>query len=1048
MFFRKSVFSLALLSVMPIMLTAGNLLFNSSFELGEGGWSAFSLARKTSNGEFIDVAHRWEIDGKDAYIGKNSFLMWNEGSASARTVISSHDFLVSPDKSYTVSFWAKASKAGIPLGCSTYSSQRLVRRDDGGHPLPDIDFNNCSKDAMSYRNENGTVNLSTEWKRHSYSFSPEKGFTAYALWFDISIADCSVHLDGIQVEEGLLTDYAPKADTEAAVVMSDYLYEDSSSVKGTVKDISYTQDRSLTLPITLYDTFFERKMQEKTLNFALKKGIVSEEGIAFDHIPYGMFCVYTGLQPRTTQPGFYAKWDEQPECLNYERLRYGDESYQSAAYFTSVCKNLPYTKTGFRMGTTGPLDGTLHVGGTTLLGSSDEIVRIIRLSGSNVLRCWDPTICQWSSISPEKGVFVWDGNDQRIKVAEKAGVKLMCVIGGDFLNRPPKYRRNPVPEWAQKRDRSGNPEGTPVSKDTWHGKLGYVYLQPQLEDWREYVSAVVTRYKGRIVYYELLNEASLYLPAKCYMEYMKVAAEEIRKADPDAVILGISSTSDRKADINTYIGKCLALGADSYMDHITIHPYAVLDNSYPVSQPEERRALLGDLKKLNVKAGVWNGENYFVIPSWNPMTNYSHRWEPENLARHLIMDMGEGLVGSTPTHYGSSLLSTQLHPFMNGDAYRNAHLRVYPNAIFAVHSATARFIAGATPVQKYDLPTGAFAYTFSNHGKLYSSVWNARIQQKATMTITPPGGSSVTIYDVMGNIIEKTEKTVTLPLSAKPYYLEWNKTTAEAVDEAFKNSSIKCEQPLVIKNAVILNDNGKSTLFATLENMSGKPISNTAIPMRAEAFQELVNINVKDLDSKPQTFNIPVKLKTGTVADIKVVAEFLGGKYSCNAAVKELAAKVSAEPMEFKIEKCVSGKTTGTKDISASFKISLRQKNTLHLDITVRDDVKGKDASVPYEQDCIELFLDETPFAVEGSIKQVMIPWKAGTFSRLGVKGEVKDTADGYEASLDIPVGGLEFLGFDIAIDDSDDANRKSQTVWHGNAKNYEDRTALGIIRL
>jgi len=126
-----------------------------------------------------------------------------------------------------------------------------------------------------------------------------------------------------------------------------------------------------------------------------------------------MFCIYTGLQPRITPPEFYAMLDEQPECLNYERLKKGDESYQSAAYFTSVRKEPEFRKTGFRVGTTGPFDNYLRVGGSTCIGSCDEIARILRLAGGNVLRCWDPAFCRWCLIEPEKGKFVWDGNDKR-----------------------------------------------------------------------------------------------------------------------------------------------------------------------------------------------------------------------------------------------------------------------------------------------------------------------------------------------------------------------------------------------------------------------------------------------------------------------------------------------------------------------------------------------------------------------------------------------------------------------------------------------------------
>lgn len=539
------------------VLAQGNLISNSSFELGKNGWTSFREALRAANNyenyiplDYTPLEMGCEIDTQDARSGKNSFILSNAGMKyPRRVVLESHDFIVKPDQKYTVSFWAKSSMPGTTLICHAFSAQRMLCRGKDGNILPDINWNQCSHDEKTH-SESHKITLSTEWKRYAYTFTPEKYYTAYVARFGLGHKRKKkgatqqgfpkVNIDCVQVEAGGLTDYAPKSNIEAAIDTSDYLYENTDTARGTVKAISYDKDTVIDLPITLFDTYFEKKLQEKDFRFDLKKGQVATRPFMFNNVPKGMFCVYTGLQPRVTPPGFHAEWDKQPECLSYQRLLYDDESYQSAAFFASVDTPNPKTETGFRLGTHDIIDsGMWWCGGASRFGSKREMERLLRLSGSNVLRSW---FLRWGGLEPEKGKFNWAALDNRVEVMERDGIDLLGVVGSSLINRNYPSDHN-VPEWVKKSDMSGDPNGTLFPKKQWSGKRVNFY-RPQMTDWRNYVSAVATRYKGRIKFYEILNEADLCMPIDIYMKYMKAAAEEIRKADPNAVILGICSTAD------------------------------------------------------------------------------------------------------------------------------------------------------------------------------------------------------------------------------------------------------------------------------------------------------------------------------------------------------------------------------------------------------------------------------------------------------------------------------------------------------------------------
>jgi GH35 family endo-1,4-beta-xylanase len=67
---------------------------------------------------------------------------------------------------------------------------------------------------------------------------------------------------------------------------------------------------------------------------------------------------------------------------------------------------------------------------------------------------------------------------------------------------------------------------------------------PDLDRWREVVRKTVTHFKGRVSYYEVLNESSHWnvpgrghMTAEEYAKLVKVTYETIKKIDPKALVL-------------------------------------------------------------------------------------------------------------------------------------------------------------------------------------------------------------------------------------------------------------------------------------------------------------------------------------------------------------------------------------------------------------------------------------------------------------------------------------------------------------------------------
>jgi len=148
--------------------------------------------------------------------------------------------------------------------------------------------------------------------------------------------------------------------------------------------------------------------------------------------------------------------------------------------------------------------------------------------------------------------------------------------------------------------------------------------EAQLQAWREYVRYAANILKDVVECYEIWNEPNhqsfnMFLEecgGDVYTELVKIAAEEIKKVDPDAKIgapsvTGIGSTSSETG--KAYFDEAMKAGMWKYADAIAIHPYT--------RQPVEKTERLKDIQYFKdeyAKVGksdpdVWNTETGYTL---------------------------------------------------------------------------------------------------------------------------------------------------------------------------------------------------------------------------------------------------------------------------------------------------------------------------------------------------------------------------------------------------------------------------------------------------
>jgi len=191
--------------------------------------------------------------------------------------------------------------------------------------------------------------------------------------------------------------------------------------------------------------------------------------------------------------------------------------------------------------------------------------RLIRDAGFKWIRQEFP----WEDIEIEgKGIFrdrrqdrdvsSWEKYDHLVDLAEEYGIQIIVR-----LDNPPAWSRA-----------AGNEAGTLAPPDDY-------------ADYGDFVYAAVSRYKGRIKYYQIWNEPNIYpewgegpVDPEAYTELLKVGYTRAKEADPDAVILsaGLAPTtemSERNLEDLVFLQRMYDAGARDYFDILSVQGYGL-----------------------------------------------------------------------------------------------------------------------------------------------------------------------------------------------------------------------------------------------------------------------------------------------------------------------------------------------------------------------------------------------------------------------------------------------------------------------------------------
>jgi Glycosyl hydrolases family 39 len=228
-------------------------------------------------------------------------------------------------------------------------------------------------------------------------------------------------------------------------------------------------------------------------------------------------------------------------------------------------------------------------------------------------RLWD-TGTRWSDLEPSQGQWYFGRLDQLVLLAASHDVDVLLCLGQ-------------TPRWASSDPDAGSDD-----------RKGQMAPPKDMDDWRDYVRRVATRYRGKIQAYEIWNEPNLsefYTgDVETMVQLTREAAQIIHSIDPAASVVSPSATENIGVE---WLNAFLKHGGARYVDVIGFHFYVIPEG------PEEivplARSVEATMTANDVHLPLWDTET-----GWSKPKVFSGDYEAgAYVARSLLLAWTSGI---------------------------------------------------------------------------------------------------------------------------------------------------------------------------------------------------------------------------------------------------------------------------------------------------------------------------------------------------------------------------------------------------------------------
>jgi len=314
---------------------------------------------------------------------------------------------------------------------------------------------------------------------------------------------------------------------------------------------------------------------------------------------------------------------------------------------------------------------------------------------------WSREEFQWHRMEPQRGTYDFSFYDKLVDTANRHGISVYALVG----------------YW------------TPWTKP---------YEEEGFKDYCAFLRALVRHYKGRIKHWEIYNEPNIFFwsgPHERYPTLLKMAYEAVKAEDPDAQVLGCSTSGID----NSFIQMCV--DAQSPFDVLTIHPYR---------GALHEQTFMNELNATRKQVGgrpIWITEmGWPTIPD-----NATERQQAALLARSYLSAVGSGASQSICWY---DFRNDGWNAYFNEENFGITYQDLSPKPAYrALASVCRTFLNGAPSLSGQPVgPSGASLWTYRMGSA--SAVWSDSVRARIAVALE----GTPTVLNLMGEPIAAQQK--------------------------------------------------------------------------------------------------------------------------------------------------------------------------------------------------------------------------------------------------------------------------------------------------
>jgi hypothetical protein len=527
------------------------------------------------------------------------------------------------------------------------------------------------------------VELTTEWKRYTFTFQPQAEQIFVALGLDLEKSKQgagAVWIDGVQLEKNSeATPYHPRATVEVGL---------ETERLGNLFPYGVEPEMTATI-FNSDDATHSITLHLQTTNF--NDVVVHEANIPVD-VPPGQI-VNVKIRSGVRKKGFY-------------RLHLHCELVEQAASLFSA--ELAFTRS-IRFAIIEPYAESDSLFGMNHAYPWPHLLDLSKQIGLCWFRDWS---LKWQDVEREKGKFEFTEPDYQINRVLERGLNVLPLLPFPSSN------------WSSSADIDSQ------VTESYPGNRERMACMPRdLEQFATYVRTTVQYYRERLRVWEILNEpiyTDYALPrqkgykVEDYVRLLRVAYQAVKEVDPDALVIGGIA-----GGATTYTKEFIEAGGLDWVDAFNLHIYPGL--TAPEEYEKSLRQLRERMRSVGADKPIWFTEGAYYADDDMPFEPHSSTWlkplDSEVEAAEWQVKLNTLLLayGVEKIIYHSGTPGSLNNESLSGIFFEWAGA---PRKMLVTQAAMANLLsANVTSLGSMEAPEGLKAYGFETDGRTVIVAW-------------------------------------------------------------------------------------------------------------------------------------------------------------------------------------------------------------------------------------------------------------------------------------------------------------------------------------